>query len=219
MNSRSYNQYCGLAYALDLVGERWTMLIVRELIAGPRRFTDLLEGLPGISTNLLSERLKSLEQQGLLCRRVLPPPAGCTVYELTDLGRGLEKTLIELGNWGSQFVPHTVGDAALLKLNSYALTLKTFFRPEQAQGVNETYALYIGDEVLRVQIKDGEIAVRQSEVGIADAVLYSDISTYLGLVAGQTQLDEAVAEGKAKVEGDASALNRLFCICGVPAAR
>ena len=77
MKTRSYNQYCGLAYALDIVGERWTLLIVRELIAGPRRFTDLLEGLPGISTNLLSERLKELEQQGMLRRRILPPPGRC----------------------------------------------------------------------------------------------------------------------------------------------
>src|SRR5687767_6432977 len=103
MKHRSYNQYCGLAYALDQIGERWTLLIVRELIAGPRRFKDLMDGLPGISTNLLSERLKSMEQQGLLRRRVLRPPAGSTVYELTSLGQALEKALLELGRWGSQF--------------------------------------------------------------------------------------------------------------------
>src|SRR3712207_1800042 len=95
MSSRSYKQYCGLAYALDIVGERWTLLIIRELIAGPRRFKDLMDGLPGISTNLLSERLKSLEQQGMLRRRTLPPPAGSTVYELTETGHGLEQTLLE----------------------------------------------------------------------------------------------------------------------------
>ncbi|RPI20956.1 MAG: transcriptional regulator, partial [Chloroflexota bacterium] len=147
MKIRSYNQYCGLAYALDIVGERWTLLIVRELIAGPRRFTDLMDGLPGISTNLLSERLKSLEQQGLLSRRHLPPPAASTVYELTALGRALEKTLIELGKWGSQFIPTSPEDAALLNVSSYALTLKTFFRPELAQGVDETYELHVDDEV------------------------------------------------------------------------
>jgi DNA-binding HxlR family transcriptional regulator len=88
MSDRTYNQYCGLAYALDRVGERWTILIIRELIAGPRRYKDLLDGLPGISTNLLAARLKSLEHDGLLQRRVLPPPAGSTVYELTPLGQG-----------------------------------------------------------------------------------------------------------------------------------
>jgi DNA-binding HxlR family transcriptional regulator len=87
MTHRSYNQYCGLAYALDMVGERWTLLIVRELIAGPRRFKDLMDGLPGVSANLLAERLKGLEQQGMIRRRTLPPPAGSAVYELTAIGK------------------------------------------------------------------------------------------------------------------------------------
>ena len=111
MKTKSYNQYCGLAYALDRVGERWTLLIIRELSAGPRRFTDLLEGLPGISTNLLSERLKELDQQGMLRRRTLPPPAASSVYELTPLGQSLEKSLLELGRWGSQFVPASIEGA------------------------------------------------------------------------------------------------------------
>ena len=180
MASRSYNQYCGLAYALDIVGERWTLLIVRELMAGPRRFTDLLDGLPGISTSLLSDRLKSLEQQGLLSRRVLPPPAGSTVYELTSLGQALQKTLIELGKWGSQFVPASAEDATLLNVGSYALTLKTFFRTEQAQGVNETYELRIDNEVLQVQIRAGQIHVQQGEALEADMILHADVLTDLG---------------------------------------
>ena len=104
MINRSYNQYCDLAYALDRVGERWTIIIIRELIAGLRHFTDLPDGLPGISTNLLSERLKELEQQGMI-RRSRLPPAGSAVYELTALGQALEPTLLELGKWGSQLVP------------------------------------------------------------------------------------------------------------------
>src|SRR5215211_5856038 len=97
MTTKTYHQYCGLAYALDIIGERWTLLIVRELMAGPRRFKDLMDGLPGISTNLLTERLKHLEEQGMLIRRTLPPPAGSTVYELTSLAQALEKMLLELG--------------------------------------------------------------------------------------------------------------------------
>jgi DNA-binding HxlR family transcriptional regulator len=125
MKSRSYNQYCGLAYALDIVGERWTLLIVRELIAGPRRFTDLLEGLPGISTNLLSERLKQLEQQGLLRRRTLAPPAASRVYELTAVGQALEQTLQELDNWGSQFEAASPEAARVLQASSQALRLRS----------------------------------------------------------------------------------------------
>jgi DNA-binding HxlR family transcriptional regulator len=216
MSHRSYNQYCGLAYALDIVGERWTLLIIRELMAGPRRFTDLIAGLPGISTNLLSERLKRLEQQGILCRRVLPPPAGSTVYELTLLGQALETTLLELGKWGSQFVPPSAEGATLLNVGSYALTLKTFFRPEQAQGVSETYELRIDHEVLQVQIKRGEIDVRQGDGRKADVVFQTDMPTYLGLLQRQIQPDEAISEGLIRIEGDLGALSRFLDLCGLP---
>jgi DNA-binding HxlR family transcriptional regulator len=216
MTNRSYNQYCGLAYALDIVGERWTLLIVRELIPGPRRFTDLLGGLPGISTNLLSERLKSLEEQGLLCRHLLPPPAGSTVYELTSLGQALEKSLVELGKWGSQFVPSSPEDTILLNVGSYALTLKTFFRPEQAQGVSETYALHIENEVINVQIHAGELQVRQGRAFDADLVLYTNMPTYLELLTGKIKPDEAIAAGLVRIEGDPAALNRFLNITRVP---
>jgi DNA-binding HxlR family transcriptional regulator len=216
MKNRSYSQYCGLAYALDIVGERWTLLIVRELIPGPRRFKDLLDGLPGISTNLLAERLKRLEQQGLLRRHTLPPPAGSTVYELTPLGQALEKTLLELGKWGSQFVPPSAEDATVLHVGSYALTLKTFFRPEQAQGVNETYELRIDNEVLQVQIKGGEIDVQQGEALKADMILYADMPTYLGLLQRQIQPDEAISGGLIRIEGDPAALSRFLDLCGLP---
>lgn len=216
MSNKSYNQYCGLAYALDIVGERWTLLIIRELIAGPRRFTDLMAGLPGISTNLLSERLKNLEQEGLVSRRVLPPPAGSTVYELTLLGQALETTLIELGKWGSQFVPPSPNGATLLNVGSYALTLKTFFRPEQAQGVSETYELRIDHEVLQVQINEGEIDVRQGDGRKADVVFQTDMPTYLGLLQRQIQPDEAISGGLIQIEGDSGALSRFLDLCGLP---
>lgn len=216
MTDRSYNQYCGLAYALDIVGERWTLLIIRELVAGPRRFKDLMTGLPDISTNLLAERLKHLEQQGLLCRRVLPPPAGSTVYELTPVGRSLEKTLLELGKWGSQFVPSSPQGVNVLPTGSYALTLKTFFRPEQAQGINETYELHVDNEVLQVQIKDSEIRVQQGESLKADAIFHTDILSYLGLLQRQIQAEEAVSRGFIRVEGDPAALSRFLDLCGLP---
>src|SRR5687768_18395621 len=102
MQSRSYNQFCALAAGLDVIGERWNLLIIRELLPGPRRFKDLVDGLPGISTNLLSERLKELEQHGVLCRRILPPPSGAAVYALTPAGEALEPAVLELGKWGSR---------------------------------------------------------------------------------------------------------------------
>lgn len=218
MTSRSYNQYCGLAYALDIVGERWTLLIIRELFAGPRRFTDLMEGLPGISTNLLSARLKRLEEQGLLNRRVLPPPAGSTVYGLTSLGQALEAALLELGKWGSQFVPPAPDEASVLHASSYALTLKTFFRPEQAQGIDETYELHIDNEVLQVHIKEGEIQVQQGATLKADAIFQTDIATYLALLQGRIDPEEAISQGLIRIKGDPAALSRFLDLCGLPEA-
>lgn len=219
MNHRSYNQLCGLAYALDIVGERWTLLIVRELFAGPRRFTDLVEGLPGISTNLLTERLKSLERAALLRRHILPPPAASSVYELTALGLALEKTLIELGKWGSQFVPSAQEGATLLHLGSYALTPKTFFRPELAIGLDETYSLHVGGEVQQVRIANGALTVRQGEASQAAMTLYTEVPIYLGLLRGQIDPDEALAAGLIRVEGDLAALRRFLTICHVDLAK
>jgi DNA-binding HxlR family transcriptional regulator len=215
---RSYNQFCGLAYALDIVGERWTLLIVRELMPGPRRFKDLVDGLPGISTNLLTERLKNLEQHGLVNRRTLPPPAGSTVYELTALGQTLERTLLELGKWGSQFAPPTPEGVALLRLGSYALTPQVFFRRKRARGVRETYAIHANQEVLQIRIADGEIHVQQGESWRADAVFHTDVLTYLGLLRRQIEPAEAIATGLVQVEGDPAALQRFVKLCGLPAA-
>lgn len=216
MTTRSYNQLCGLAYALDVVGERWTLLIIRELMPGPRRFTDLMEGLPGISTNLLSTRLKTLEKQGVIRRRDLPPPAGSTVYELTRVGQSLEPMLLELGKWGSQFVPEQATGDALLHAGSYALTLKTFFNPEDARGLYETYELRVDEEVLTVCIAGGEIEVRQGEAQNADMVLYADMPTYMALLLGHLQPEDALAGKHVRVEGDVQALRRFVDLCGVP---
>lgn len=216
MTNRSYNQLCGLAYALDVIGERWTILLIRELMAGPRRFTDLIDGLPGISTNLLTERLKHLEEQGLIRRRMLPPPAGSTVYALTAVGQALEPTLLELGKWGRQFVPASMEGVHVLHIGSYALTPKTFFRPDLAQGVNDTYALYIGDEVQQVRIADGAITVQQGEPPRADMALYTAVPIYLGLLLGEIDLDAALTGGLIRVEGDLAALRRYLKICQVP---
>ena len=216
MTTRSYNQLCGLAYALDIVGERWTLLIIRELAPGPRRFTDLMAGLPGISSNLLSGRLKNLEEQGLIRRRDLPPPAGSTVYELTPLGQSLEPMLLELGKWGSQFVPEQPAGDALLHAGSYALTLKTFFEPQKARGLHETYELRVDGDILSVRIDDGHIEVWQGQAQAPDMILHADMPTYMALLLGHLQPAEALAGDHVRVEGDAGALNRFLDLCGVP---
>lgn len=218
MTSRSYNQFCALAYALDVVGERWTLLIIRELLAGPRRFKDLMDGLPGVSTNLLSERLKRLEQQGILCRRVLPPPAGSAVYELTEAGQALEAAVLELGKWGSRLLPDSLEGVALPSPGATTLALKAFFRPEQARGVDEVYELHLDDEVLQVHIHDGEMRVQQGQSLTADVVLHTTMQVFMGMFSGQLVPDAAVAGGLVTVTGGADALARFLSFCSVPAS-
>ena len=216
MKNRSYNQFCALASALDVVGERWSLLIIRDLLPGPRRFKDLIDGLPAISTNLLCKRLKSLEQQGILCRRVLPPPAGSTVYELTAAGRALETAVLELGKWGSRRLPTSLEGIVPPSLGAISLAIKAFFHPEQAQGVAETYELRFGAEALQVQIWDGELQVRQGQDLKPDAVLNTDMRSFLGLFTGQIKPDEAIAGSLIRIEGDPRALSRFFSFCQVP---
>jgi DNA-binding HxlR family transcriptional regulator len=216
--NRSYSQFCALAYALDIIGERWTLLIVRELLTGPRRFKDLLDGLPGVSTNLLSERLKHLEQNGILQKRVLPPPAGSTVYELTAVGLALEKAVLELGRWGSQFLPPSLEGVALPSIGAISLAIKAFFRPDKAQSSTETYELHLGSEVLQIQIKQGELTVQQGQTHQADAIFHTDIPTYIGLFSGQLKAEAAIAAGLIRIEGDTSALGRFLRLASVPAS-
>ena len=216
MKTRSYNQLCGLAIALDIVGERWTMLIIRELIGGPQRFTDLMVGLPGISTNLLTERLKGLEQQGVIARRTLPPPAASTVYTLTPVGQALKPTLLELGNWGSQFVGEADAACQMLHLGSYTLTPQTFFRPALAQGLDKTYALHIGGETQTVRIVAGTIDVWQGEPAHPDMALHAEVPVYLGLLTRQIDPQAALTDGLVCVDGDEAELFRYIMLCGMP---
>src|SRR5918998_3635780 len=124
---RTYDDGCAAAHALDLVGERWALLVVRELLLGPKRFTDLRAGLPGASPNVLAQRLKELEQSGVVRRRKLPPPAAVQVYELTEWGAELEIVLKELGRWGAR-APLVQG--AGMSFDAHLLSLKTLFDPE-----------------------------------------------------------------------------------------
>lgn len=219
MATRSYSQFCALASALDYVGERWTLLIIRELLIGPRRFKDLLQGLPCISTNLLAERLKTLEQQGIICQRVLPPPAGSTVYELTALGRSLERPILELGRWGAQLLPDSLDGIELPSLGSIAVAMKAFFRPDRAMNIDETYALQFEEESLQVQIKQGEITVQQGAYQRSDAVFHTNMPAFLGLFTGRITPEDAISGGLVRIEGDPQALSRFLNVTGLSAAQ
>src|SRR3954470_23066998 len=149
---RKYDQGCGTAHALDVVGDRWGLLVVRELVLGPKRFTDLRDGLPGIGPNVLSQRLRELEDAGVLTRHVLPPPAASTVYELTDWGHELEDIVIRLGRWGARS-PEMPRDAEP-RPEWLVLAMRSLYDPEE-EPVPGTYELRFGDEVFWASVGGG----------------------------------------------------------------
>jgi DNA-binding HxlR family transcriptional regulator len=216
MKTRSYNQFCALSFALDAIGERWTLLIIRELLPGPRRFTDLLDGLPGISTNLLTERLKNLEGQDIIARRTLSPPAASTVYELTPFGRELETPIIELGRWGSRLLPPTLDGLSMPTVGTASVAIKAFFHPANAQSIDETYEWRFGVESLQVQVKSGQLCIQQGQYLTPDVVFHADMPVFMGLFSGQLPLDDAIAAGLVRVDGDPQALYRFLSISSVP---
>ena len=203
VTSRSYDQFCGVARALDLVGERWALLIVRDLVLGPKRFTDLRRGLPGIGTNVLAARLKELERAGVVQRRLLPPPAASSVYELTEYGRDVEGPLLALGRWGAKSLGAREPWQAL-RSEWLAVALKAFFRPEATAGLRATVALRFDDAAFRARIDDGSLAIEESTEDSADLTLSTDVETLIGYLAGAGVPVAALA-----AEGDTALLARL----------
>lgn len=203
MTSRTYDQFCGIARALDLVGERWALLVVRDLILGPKRFTDLRRGLAGIGTNILAARLKELERGGVVRRRTLPPPAASAVYELTDYGRALEGPLLALGRWGALSIGERQ-DGQSLRSEWLAVALKAFFRPEAAREVRATIGLRFKDGAFCARIDAGSLLVEPDTRDGADLVLTTEPETLIGFLAGAGVPAAALAP-----QGDVALLERL----------
>ncbi|MCA1738781.1 MAG: helix-turn-helix transcriptional regulator, partial [Actinobacteria bacterium] len=194
MSKRSYNQCCAVARAMDVLGERWTLLIVRELLTGPKRFKDLLDGLPGIGTNLLTARLKDLEGYGVLRRATLPPPAASRVYELTELGRSLEPVVMSLARWGLEFLGASCEEDD--RQPAWAMvTLGSVLKPEAMGETKESYEFRVDNEAFQVWVVDGETGVRQGPAADPDLVVHSDTQTLLAVAAGRIETTEAVASG------------------------
>ncbi len=212
---RSYDQYCALARALDVVGERWTLLLVRELLLGPKRYKDLLAGLPGIGTNLLAERLRHLQEIGMIRRRALPPPAGSTVYELTELGQGLESAVMELGRWGAYFLGEP-RERDALQPGWFFVSIRATFRPELAAEVDERYEFRVAGETFHVVIDRGRLTSGQGAVADPDAVVSTDLQTFIALLAQRLTPADALATRAVEVEGDPAALSRFVEIFAWP---
>ena len=195
---RSYDQHCGIARALDLVGERWALLVIRELTLGPKRFTDLREGLPGIATNVLSQRLQELQADGVVTRRRLPPPAASDVYELTEYGRELVPVMLALGRWGAR----TLGQPSpqrTFRAEWMALALKAYYEPQAAKRLRATISVDLGDAQLTLGLDRGQLEITSGASSPADLTITADPEAFVGFLSGapadvQSQGDQELLE-------------------------
>jgi DNA-binding HxlR family transcriptional regulator len=199
-SKRTYGEACRFAHALDVVGERWSLLVVRELLLGPKRFTDLRAGLPHASPNILTERLRDLERAAVVRKRKLPPPYGSSVYELTEWGRELEPIVTELGAWGARSpIPP---DAREIGTDSIVLALRSLFDPGAAAGLEATYGLRIGEESFRVGVGGGELDLARGPAEDPETTIaVPDAATLAAVLTGQLPLDQALASGALEIEG------------------
>ena len=210
MSRRSYGQVCGLSRALEIVGERWALLIIRDLLLGPKRFTDLRQGLPRIPTNVLSARLKELEQAGVLQRRILPRPATAVVYELTDYGRELDGVLLALGRWGAQSIGSPEADDVYTR-DSLMMAMR-----ESYQGYDGglaardpvSYELRVTGIVISVTVQDGQLGVTDGPQPDPDLVI--EVSDGLpALLLGRLSPSEAIENGNVRVTGNPELLSEF----------
>src|ERR1700728_4755327 len=174
MPTRRYDDPCGIARALDVVGDRWAMLVVREVIFGPKRFSQLRDGLHGVSPNVLSQRLRDLEEAGIVRRDALDPPAGVAVYELTPRGLALEPILLELGRWGSR---EPLPAAGRLSASAVLLALKTVFDPAAAADADAVFALRIDGDWYGVTVADGSIGIAHGRSARPAVTLETDAAS------------------------------------------
>ncbi|WP_309116037.1 winged helix-turn-helix transcriptional regulator [Saccharothrix sp.] len=205
---RKYDDGCAAAHALDLVGERWALLIIRELLLGPKRFTDLRAGMPGASPNVLSQRLRELDGAGVVRRRKLPPPAAAWVYELTEWGQELEPVVVALGRWGCQ--SPTLRDDAPINPDALALSLKARFDPARTEGFTGRVVLRMGEYSFTVALTPDAIDVTRGEPEGPDAVVTAAPETLNAVMRGKVSPAEAVAAGELSVAGDRERAERFL---------
>jgi DNA-binding HxlR family transcriptional regulator len=207
--SRRYGDGCAIAIALDNVGERWALLIVRELLLGPKRFTDLQEGLPRAGAKVLAQRLKELEASGVLGRRRLPPPASAQVYELTERGTRLEPVVVALGHWGAESAQSSSDPVGA---DSAVLRLRSLFNAQPKRPWSATYELRLGRHRFTARVTDGRLVeVRRGEPqGPPDAIVDTDPDTFSRILGVEGGLGRAIDEGRLALTGDGRAGRRLF---------
>ncbi|HEX6472273.1 MAG TPA: winged helix-turn-helix transcriptional regulator [Streptosporangiaceae bacterium] len=211
LTRRPYGQYCGLAHALEIIGERWSMLIVRDLLVGPKRFTDLQKGLPRIPVNILFARLKELERSGVVARRSGTDET--IVYDLTDYGRELDDIALRLGRWGAR----SLGEPRpfdVITVDSMIMAMRTTFRAEAAGDLRAAFVLDLGDVVIHARVAGGQ--VQAGPGGLADPDLVIETKALKPLLAHEVTPAEAVAAGSVRITGSPALLDRFVEIFAIP---
>jgi DNA-binding HxlR family transcriptional regulator len=200
---RTYGDSCGIARALDLVGERWALLVARELLLGPKRFTDLRAGLTNIGPDILAQRLRELEGSGIVRRSELPPPAASRVYELTEWGRELEPVLLGLGRWGSR--APLADQPPPLGVDAVVIALETTFDPGAGlpgPAPAASYELALGEQIFAIRISGGGLDVRRGHAAAPRAAIATDPGTLAAVLWHGRSLEAAIADGSMRIEGD-----------------
>jgi DNA-binding HxlR family transcriptional regulator len=217
MSNRTYGQYCGVARALELVGERWALLIVRDLILGPRRFTDLQRGLGRVPSNILSSRLKELEESGVIARRALPRPSSAIVYELTEYGRELEPIVMDLQRWGGKSLgPPRAGDR--FSANSFLLGFRIGFQPEAAKDLDATFEIRIEDATFHIRVTNGQLDLGEGPAAEPDLTIETDLGLGM-LLQGEITPEEAEERGVVRLAGKTRLLRSFADAFRLPAPR
>jgi DNA-binding HxlR family transcriptional regulator len=207
MRDRAYGQFCGLARALEIVGERWAVLIVRDLLVGPKRFTDLHRGLPRIPTNVLAARLKELESAGVVRRRVLPRPSSSVIYELTEYGAELEDVVIPLGRWGAKLLDEPHKDE-IITADSMVMAMRSTFHPEAARGLRAGYELHFGDIVIHARVDGRKLEAAPGPLQKPDLIIQAGPGIK-ELMTGAISPAQAIKNKTVHLKGDAALLTRF----------
>ncbi|MEV4626774.1 winged helix-turn-helix transcriptional regulator [Micromonospora sp. NPDC049523] len=203
-----------MARGLDVLGERWAVLVVRDLLLGPKRFNDLLGGLQGVSPNVLSQRLRELTEHGVVQRRDLGPPTRVHLYELTEWGRALEPLLLQLGRWGSQ-APQSPG--GVLGIDSLLLSIKAAFDPARAVDLGGVYEFRVDADTYLAEVADGSVRIRRDTASERpDAVLTTDLDTLRAVCDHRITLTAALDSGALRLTGDKHARRRLTDLLMAP---
>ena len=211
---RAYEDACGMAHALDLLGERWSLIVLRELLLGPKRFSELRADIPGISANVLTQRLEGLEETGLLVRRKLPPPSNAQVYELTEWGYEVEPIGQALGRWATRSPAH---DPSLpLSAASLMLSFRTMLSAERSAGMVARIGFRLGDEVFTTELANSGFQVTRTEPVDADIVFTSTPRGFAALTYGGVPIAEGEKLGLVTVEGDRSLAERFVTLFPLP---